>query len=137
MIDLDEPKSEAIPILPRQAVRKTRGRRDLQVIQNYNRASRRLIEGQKQGMLALCGVWRAVDKDQLCALQAQKRLALRGHIKRLNRSKPIPAPRQRYDLRKIAFPLRDRVGLSFGSRQPIGGILNAGGSSRGAAERVG
>ena len=137
VIDRDKPEPEALRVLPGEAVGEARGGRYLKVIQDDNGTDGRLIKREKQGVLTLRGVGRTVDENELRPLQPKQRLTLRRDIKRLNESNPVPTSSERYDFGKIGFALRDRVGLFFGSPQPIGRILD-GGSCRGcAAQRVG
>ena len=52
-------------------------------------------------MLALGRVRRTVDENEMRALKAKERVALRGNIERFDGPKAIPAASQRDDLRKI------------------------------------
>ena len=136
MIDLDQPKTKAICVLPREPVGKARGGADLEIIQNYDCASRRLVQCKKERVLALRRIRRTIDEDESGALEAEQGFALRRDIKRLDRPKPIPASRQRHDVGKIGRAFADRIIELLGPAQPVGGVFDARGSGGVAAERM-
>lgn len=125
MIDRHQPKTEPVCVLPREPLRETRGRSDLEIVEHNDRAGRRLVHGQKESVLAFRRVRRTVDQDQFRRLQTKQRLTLRRDIEGLNRPKPVPATGQRDDRRIIRVALGRGVFELLGSVQPIGGILDA------------
>ncbi len=136
MVDLYQPKPEAIGILTREPVGKTRGGADLEIVQNYDSAGGRLVQREKERMLALRRIGRTIDEDQPGALEAKQGVALRRDIKRLDWTEPIPASRQRHDVGKIGRAFADSIFELFGPAQPVGGVFDAGGSGGVTAERV-
>src|SRR5437660_290190 len=70
-------------------------------------------------------------------LKTKKRFALGRDIKRLDRSKPIPAAGQGDDRGKISLAFRNRVFQFFGPSQPVSRILDTGCGGRGTAKRMG
>ena len=137
MIDLETPEAKPVRVLAREAMSKTRRGRNFEIVQDHNRADRRLIERKKEGVLALGRVRWTVDEDQMRALQAEERVALPGDIKGLDRPKPIPAAGQGNHFRKIVLAFRNRVRQFFGAAQPVRRILDAGRGSQGATKRMG
>jgi hypothetical protein len=107
VIDLENPKSETVRVLPGEALSETRGGTDFKVVEHDHRAARRLVHRQKKSVLALSGIGRAVDQNKLRALQALERLALRRDVERFNGTEAIPATRERNDVGKISLPLAD------------------------------
>ncbi len=136
MVDLEKPKSKAISILPGEAMSKPAGRGDFEIVQHNHRASRRLVHGQEKRVLSLRGIGRAIDEDQLRALQSLKRFALRRDIERLNRPEAIPATSQWNDVGKIGLTLGDGILEVLGAAQPIGRVFDAGRSGGCASKRM-
>jgi len=136
VIDLYQPKTKAICVLTREPVGKTRGGANLEIVEHYDCADRRLVQREKERMLALRRIRRTIDENEPGALKAEQRFALRRDIKRLDRAEPIPASRQRHDVGKIGPAFADGIFELFGPAQPVGGVFNAGGSGRVATERM-
>jgi len=65
MIDLEKPKTEAVRILAGKTMSEPRSGCDFEIVENNDRADRRLIHGEKKSMLALRWIGRAVDQDKL------------------------------------------------------------------------
>src|ERR1041385_893680 len=94
VIDLEQPETETVRVLAREPMSKSRRRADFEVIENDHRADRRLVHREKKSVFPLRRVRWAVDQNQSCLLQTQKRFALRENVKRLDRPETIPASRQ-------------------------------------------
>ena len=137
MVDGHAPEVKQVRVLAGQTLGETRRRRDLEIVQDDDRARRRIMQCQEKCMLALGGIGRAVDENQPGPPEALERFSLRGEVERLDRAKTIPAARQRNDLGVIGGAFRDRSFELFRAAQPIGGILDAGRGGRSAAQGVG
>lgn len=91
MIDLEEPEPEPVRVLAGQAISEARRRRHFQIVEDDNCPSWRLVQSEKQGMLALRRIRGAVDEDEVRLLQAEQGISLRGDVERLDGAKAIPA----------------------------------------------
>jgi hypothetical protein len=137
VVDLRQPKAEAICVLPREPVGKARGRQDLEIVEDDDGSGRCLVEREKESMLALGWIRRTIDEDQPGALETEEGFALRPDIEGLDGPEAIPASRQRDDIGKIGLTFGDRSFELFGPAQPIRGVFDAGRSCRSAAEGMG
>jgi hypothetical protein len=97
VIYLDEPEPKSVCILTCETLGEARSGSDFEIVQNDNRAHRRLIERKKERVFALRGVGGTIDENQMRPLQTEKRFALRRNIKGFDRPKPIPTASQRDD----------------------------------------
>lgn len=104
MIHLDKPEAETVRVLSREALGEPRGRRNFEVVEHDDCAHRRLVHCEKQGVLAFCGIWRAVDKNEFRLLQTDERFPLRRDIERLDRPQTIPTAGERHDVGEIRMP---------------------------------
>ena len=70
MVDLEKPKSKAIRILRSEAMSEPARGRDLEIVEHDDRFRRRLVHGQEKRVFAFCRIGRAINQDQLRALEA-------------------------------------------------------------------
>ena len=137
MIDSHAPKAKQVRVLTGEAFGKTRGRGDLEIVEDNDRAGRRIMERQEKSVLALGGIRRAVDENQPGSPEVLERIFLRGDVERLDRAQAIPAARQRNHLGVIGAAFRDRSLQLFRAAEPSAGIFDAGRGGKSAAQCVG
>lgn len=137
MIDLQEPKSEPVRVLPGEAMREPAGGGNLEIVQHDHGADWRLVHGQKKSVLAFRGVRRAINEDELRALQALKRFALGRDIEGFDGAEAVPTARQGNDAGKIGLSLGDRTFELLSPAQPICRVFDAGRPGGSAPKRVG
>jgi len=70
MVDLEKPKSKAIGILSGEAMSEPAGGGDFEIVEHDDRSGWRLVHGQEKRVLAFRRIRRAVDQNQLSALEA-------------------------------------------------------------------
>jgi hypothetical protein len=114
----------------------TRSRGNFEVVEHDDGAGGRLVQRQKQRMLALRGIRRAVHEGEPCLLQTPKGFALRRDIERLDRPKAIPAAGQRHDSGKIRSSFWDRAFELLCPAQPVRGIFDARRAGRVTPQRM-
>jgi hypothetical protein len=114
VIDFKKPEPEAVAVLAGKAMGESGSRRNLEVVENNNGAGGCLVHREKERMLALGGVGRAVDENELRLLQTQEGVALGGDIERLDRPETIPAAGQGHDVGKIRIAFRGCAFQLFG-----------------------
>jgi hypothetical protein len=137
VIDLEKPEPEAVAVLAGKPMSESGSRRNLEVIENNDGAGGCLVHREKEGVLALGGIRRAVDENELRLLQTQEGFALGGNIERLDRPETVPAAGQGHDIGEIRIALRSGPFQLFGPTQPIRGIFDAGGAGGSAPQGMG
>ena len=70
MIDLEKPKSKAIGILRGEPMSEPAGGGDLEIVEHDDRSGWGLVHGQKKRVLPFRRIRRAIDENQLRALEA-------------------------------------------------------------------
>jgi len=123
VIDLEKPEAESVRVLPGETMGEARSGGNFQVVEDDDSAGGRLVQGEKQGMLALRRIRRAIHEDELRLLQSQERFALRRDIEGFDRPETIPAPGQRHDAGEIGVAFWKRAFQLLGAIQPIRGIF--------------
>ena len=63
MIDLEEPETETVRVLPREAMSESGRRSDFEIVENDDRVDRRLIHREKKSVLSLRRIRWTVDQD--------------------------------------------------------------------------
>ena len=84
MIDPDAPEAKPVGVLTGKTLGETRGRSDLEIVQDDDRAVGGMMQRQEKSVLALGGVGRTVDQNQPRLHQALKGFSLRRDVERLD-----------------------------------------------------
>jgi hypothetical protein len=70
VIDLEKPKPKVVRVLAGETMSETAGGRNFEIVQDDNRAARRLVHRQEKRVLAFRRIRRAINQDKFRALQA-------------------------------------------------------------------
>jgi hypothetical protein len=76
MIHVQDPKTKQSPILTGETRGKTRGRSNVEIIQDNDGAGSGMTQCEEKGVFALCRVGRAIDENQVRMFQLLERLGM-------------------------------------------------------------
>jgi hypothetical protein len=126
MVDIEKPEVKGRRILARESFCEPRRRPHLEIIDDRNRAHRRVTQSDEERVLPLRRIRRTVHQHETGGFQPLQHGAMRRDIERLDQPQPVPALRQRHDDRVISRSFRQAAFQQFGVLEPIARILDRG-----------
>jgi hypothetical protein len=109
MINVDAPKTKRLSILARKPVSKARGRADLQIVNHNDGANSRVAECEKERVLALGRIRRAIHENEPRLFQTRENVGVFFEVERFDKTQPVPATGERDHERLVARSFRDKL----------------------------